>query len=159
MRRCRCRRCWRKGRSHEHRTPSGIAISVLNFALNFWSMAANSLMRLGTVRFLLGILFSRPAGTDTTASPWGRHRYLDHYFHAPRRRAPRVRFCPLHPAGAGGQAEQGYSVALSGDGNTAIVGGPGDNSDNGAAWVFVQPPVPMLQVTPATNATRRLHSV
>jgi hypothetical protein len=31
---------------------------------------------------------------------------------------------------------QGYSVALSGDGNTAIVGGPGDNNNYGAAWVF-----------------------
>ena len=44
--------------------------------------------------------------------------------------------------GAIGYAEQGYSVALSGDGNTAIVGGPGDNSKApgyyiGAAWVFV----------------------
>ena len=43
---------------------------------------------------------------------------------------------------------QGYSVALSADGNTAIVGGLDDNSDIGAAWVFVQP---SLQVTPATN--------
>jgi hypothetical protein len=32
----------------------------------------------------------------------------------------------------------GYSVALSANGNTAIVGGPGDNSAAGAAWVFVQ---------------------
>jgi hypothetical protein len=36
-------------------------------------------------------------------------------------------------------AEQGYSVALSADGNTAIAGGPFDNNGNGAAWVFVQP--------------------
>jgi hypothetical protein len=35
---------------------------------------------------------------------------------------------------------QGWSVALSGDGNTAIVGGPLDNAPAGAAWVFVQPP-------------------
>jgi FG-GAP repeat len=41
-------------------------------------------------------------------------------------------------AGAVGLASQGQSVALSGDGNTAIVGGPADNSDAGAAWVFVQ---------------------
>jgi hypothetical protein len=34
----------------------------------------------------------------------------------------------------GGQGE----VSLSGDGNTAIVGGPGDDSA-GAAWVFAQP--------------------
>jgi antibiotic biosynthesis monooxygenase (ABM) superfamily enzyme len=36
-------------------------------------------------------------------------------------------------------AEQGWSVALSADGNTAIAGGPFDNSGNGAAWVFIQP--------------------
>jgi hypothetical protein len=39
------------------------------------------------------------------------------------------------------QGSQGASVALSGDGNTAIVGGPGDNSggeDVGAAWVFTR---------------------
>ena len=38
--------------------------------------------------------------------------------------------------GAIGYAEQGSSVSLSGDGNTAIVGGPFDNRDAGAAWVF-----------------------
>jgi len=40
--------------------------------------------------------------------------------------------------GAVGQSSQGSSVALSADGNTALVGGPGDNSFAGAAWVFVQ---------------------
>jgi hypothetical protein len=42
--------------------------------------------------------------------------------------------------GTGGVARQlqGSSAALSADGRTAIVGGPGDNSDTGAAWVFVQ---------------------
>jgi hypothetical protein len=35
-------------------------------------------------------------------------------------------------------ADQGYSVSLSGDGNTAIVGGPDDNSQAGAAWVFTR---------------------
>jgi hypothetical protein len=34
---------------------------------------------------------------------------------------------------------QGLSVALSSDGNTAIVGGPDDNNVVGAAWVFAQP--------------------
>jgi hypothetical protein len=37
-----------------------------------------------------------------------------------------------------GAAEQGYAVSLSADGNTAIVGGPGDNSYNGGAWVFIR---------------------
>jgi hypothetical protein len=40
--------------------------------------------------------------------------------------------------GALGAAEQGYSVALSPDGIVAIVGGPGDNANTGAAWVFTQ---------------------
>ncbi len=40
--------------------------------------------------------------------------------------------------GEAGFAAQGYSVALSADGDTAIVGGDGDNSDAGAAWVFAR---------------------
>jgi hypothetical protein len=39
---------------------------------------------------------------------------------------------------AGSNALQGYSVSLSGDGNTAIVGGALDDFA-GAAWVFAQP--------------------
>jgi hypothetical protein len=55
--------------------------------------------------------------------------------------------------GAVGTAEQGQSVSLSSDGNTAIVGGPGDGggpstANIGAAWVFAEP---SLQVTPTTN--------
>ena len=40
--------------------------------------------------------------------------------------------------GAIGPAEQGYSVAMSADGNTAIVGGVADNKVTGAAWVFTR---------------------
>ena len=36
----------------------------------------------------------------------------------------------------GAYARQGTSVAISADGATAIVGGPGDNSGNGATWAF-----------------------
>src|SRR6516165_3890316 len=39
--------------------------------------------------------------------------------------------------GAVGVAEQGWSVALSADGNTAVAGGLSDNGGDGAAWVFV----------------------
>src|SRR5262245_64336638 len=38
----------------------------------------------------------------------------------------------------GGLWSQGASVGLSGDGNTAIVGGPSDNRAMGAAWVFTR---------------------
>jgi len=34
--------------------------------------------------------------------------------------------------------DQGTSVALSADGNTALVGGPRDNNDTGAVWIFVR---------------------
>jgi hypothetical protein len=44
----------------------------------------------------------------------------------------------LFGTGAVGNANQGYSVALSGDGNTALVGGPADNDDLGAVWVFTR---------------------
>jgi FG-GAP repeat len=37
-----------------------------------------------------------------------------------------------------GPAFQGWSVALSADGNTAVVGGDGDNSNIGAAWVYTR---------------------
>ncbi|MGH7741588.1 MAG: FlgD immunoglobulin-like domain containing protein, partial [Candidatus Eiseniibacteriota bacterium] len=40
--------------------------------------------------------------------------------------------------GSVGGPEQGYYARLSGDGNTAIVGGPLDNSNTGAAWVFTR---------------------
>jgi uncharacterized protein (TIGR03437 family) len=38
--------------------------------------------------------------------------------------------------GSLGAARQGWSVALSADGNTAMVGGPFDNVQIGAAWIF-----------------------
>ncbi len=40
--------------------------------------------------------------------------------------------------GASGNAQQGYSVSLSADGNTAIVGGNGDNNGVGAAWIWTR---------------------
>ena len=41
-------------------------------------------------------------------------------------------------SGAVGANWQGISVAISADGNTAIVGGPFDNSKSGAAWVYTR---------------------
>ena len=37
-----------------------------------------------------------------------------------------------------GAGEFGTSVALSADGNTALIGGPSDNDRLGAAWVFTR---------------------
>ncbi len=41
-------------------------------------------------------------------------------------------------AGSIGSATEGYKVALSGDGSTAILGGYDDNSITGAAWIFTR---------------------
>jgi hypothetical protein len=43
----------------------------------------------------------------------------------------------LVAAGAVGGASQGQSVSICSDGNTAIVGGPGDSSFAGASWVYM----------------------
>ena len=55
-------------------------------------------------------------------------------------------------SGAAGSAAQGFSVALSADGNTAIVGGPADNNSIGAAWVFFRSSVADPSSIPAASA-------
>ena len=49
--------------------------------------------------------------------------------------------------GAVGNASQGYSVSLSSDGNSAIIGGV-DNGQTGAAWVFIATPKHMANIYP-----------
>jgi hypothetical protein len=44
----------------------------------------------------------------------------------------------LTGSGAAGKSEQGSAVALSADGNTAIVGGMSDDNGAGAAWIFTR---------------------
>ena len=44
----------------------------------------------------------------------------------------------LTGAGTVGEASFGDDVALSGDGNTALIGGPRNNGQVGAAWVFTR---------------------
>ena len=44
----------------------------------------------------------------------------------------------LTPSDATGNGSFGWTVALASDGNTALIGGPGDNSNKGAAWVFTR---------------------
>src|SRR5260370_23790839 len=41
-------------------------------------------------------------------------------------------------SGSAGNAWHGYAVAVSADGNTAIVGGYGDNNVAGAVWVWTR---------------------
>ena len=44
----------------------------------------------------------------------------------------------LTGAGEGGKGLFGFRVSLSAEGNTALIGGPSDNSNVGAAWVFTR---------------------
>ncbi len=41
-------------------------------------------------------------------------------------------------SGSTSPSQQGQSVALSADGNTAVIGGPGDATGTGAVWVFTR---------------------
>jgi hypothetical protein len=50
-------------------------------------------------------------------------------------------------AGGVGVAGQGFAVALSADGNTALTGGYRDDTGVGAAWVFITPACPSLCIT------------
>jgi hypothetical protein len=64
--------------------------------------------------------------------------------------------------GGSNDAQQGWSVALSANGNTAMVGGFGDNSQQGAAWVFVPaPPSPptLTTFTPASGSVGTLVTI
>jgi hypothetical protein len=78
------------------------------------------------------------------------------------------RWSSVHRVGtdAGGTAEQGWSVALSGDGNTAIVGGPMDNRNapegsteagTGAAWVEAKKRLAEISAEDQGNAPARRH--
>ena len=46
--------------------------------------------------------------------------------------------CANEGTGESGEGEFGFSVALSEDGNTALIGGATDNKGAGAAWVFTR---------------------
>ncbi len=56
----------------------------------------------------------------------------------PVRIDPFVEQGELTGGGEVGAGQFGYSVALSADGNTALIGGPADNGSQGAAWVFTR---------------------
>jgi hypothetical protein len=59
----------------------------------------------------------------------------------------------LTGSGGSGNGVFGGSVALSSDGNTALIGGLSDNGEVGAAWVFVNPPSSVTTTTTTTAGT------
>jgi hypothetical protein len=56
----------------------------------------------------------------------------------PLRIDPLIQQAMLTGSGEVGAGTFGYSVALSAEGNTALIGGPADNEGAGAAWVFTR---------------------
>ena len=52
-------------------------------------------------------------------------------------------------SGYTGASQQGVSITLSADGSTGLIGGPNDNSNVGAAWVFI-PSIPIPTITSFT---------
>ena len=52
--------------------------------------------------------------------------------------------------GASGSPQKGSGVALSSDGNTAIIGGPADDNSKGAAWIFISAPSTLPVITSFT---------
>jgi hypothetical protein len=62
----------------------------------------------------------------------------------------------LTGSGESGKGLFGNSVALSADASTALIGGPNDNLETGAAWVFLSPPpAPPTAVTGAASPIRQ----
>jgi hypothetical protein len=102
-----------------------------------------------TVNSATKITATSPAGsagtvdvTVTSGNGTSATSAADHFTYAsPRMTQQGPKLVGSH---ASGNAEQGTSVSLSADGNTAIIGGPADNSGAGAAWIFSRnsaPPV------------------
>ncbi len=56
----------------------------------------------------------------------------------------------LTPSDESGASQFGWSSSLSGDGATALIGGPFENSDAGATWVFSNVVAPAVTTQPAS---------
>jgi len=56
-------------------------------------------------------------------------------------------------SGAVGSASQGYAVAISVDGGTLVIGGPFDDTERGAVWVFVRSGGGWVQQGPKLTGT------
>ncbi|MFN7584544.1 MAG: beta strand repeat-containing protein, partial [Bacteroidota bacterium] len=56
--------------------------------------------------------------------------------------------------GAVGSAQMGFVVALSADGNTALIGGNADSSNTGATWIFSPIPEPTISNFSPTSAAK-----
>jgi hypothetical protein len=128
------------------RRPSG-AGGTLTLALRLWGSAR--VRRQGSGIVLAGLRYGGVVATDAsgrrlpvTLALRGRRLLLqvtDRQAEYPVRIDPFIdQQSAMVGADATGPADQGWSVALSADGTTALIGGPDDNGGAGAAWVFVR---------------------
>jgi hypothetical protein len=106
---------------------------------NVWTQQGSKLVGTGaegSAGQALSVALSDDGNTAIVGGPWDSARAGAAWLYTRSGDVWTQRGSKLVGTGAVGNAGQGVSVALSADGNTAIVGGSGDNSDTGAAWVY-----------------------
>ena len=105
-----------------------------------WTQQGTKLVGTGAVRNAgqaVSVALSADGNTAIVGGPWDNSRAGAAWVHRRSAGAWTQQGNKLVGTGAASNATQGVSVALSADGNTAVVGGPGDDSGQGAAWVYV----------------------
>jgi Ig-like domain CHU_C associated len=114
---------------------------VFTRAAGAWSQQGSKLVAAGAAgvaRFAKSVALSADGSTAIVGGPYDAADTGAAWVFTRNRDAWSQPGVKLVGTGAVGNAEQGWSVAISADGNTAIVGGPFDDSDAGAAWVFTR---------------------
>jgi hypothetical protein len=92
---------------------------------------------LGTGLFGSGVALSADGNTALIGGPGDNHEVGATWVFT-RSGSTWTQQAELTGTGSTGRTQFGFRVALSADGNTALIGGPGDSAFQGAAWVFTQ---------------------
>ena len=109
-----------------------------------WTLQKAKSIGTGTISYVMSVALSADGNTAIVGTP---HETLDSFYNHStgaawvflRSGGTWVQQGPkLVGSEAGTDGEFGWSVSLSADGNTAIIGGIGRNNGAGAAWVFVR---------------------
>lgn len=119
-------------------------------AVTFISARGASVLRYGELRVTDALGRQLPASISLTPGALsirvgGATRY-------PLTVDPFIQASKLTGAGESGAGQFGWSVALSADGGTALVGAPWDDNFNGAAWVFTRSGMGWRQQGPKLTA-------
>jgi antibiotic biosynthesis monooxygenase (ABM) superfamily enzyme len=108
---------------------------------NVWTQQGSKLVGTGAVGHAgqaVSVALSDDGNTAIVGGPWDNSGAGAVWVHSRSGTVWTQQGSKLVGKGAVGKARQGVSVALSANGNTAIVGGPGDNSGTGAAWIYMR---------------------